>query len=431
MKIKRYMAANMRLALRKVREEQGPDAVILSNQRVNGGVEVIAAVDYDESLVHQAMRSTASETRAPADDFAAAMTEAETPAADTAAPVADAAAGAAAAAEVADVGPAGDADTRIVWSQEPTLLGIQRQLDSMRGLLEDQVSRLAWNDRRRRAPQRAHLMEQLSRAGLDADIVRSLMDKVPEQLCARDLNREAVRLLVTGLPVLDEAQADAGGVMAVVGPTGVGKTTTIAKLAARFAMRHGADQIGLVTTDSYRIGAQEQLLSFGRIMRVPVHFANDGKELRGVLEALRDKPFVLIDTAGVAPRDLRFSEQLAQLRDSHPAMKLYLTLAANSQSEALADSVAAFAGTRPDGCIVTKIDEAASLGGVISTVLRESLPLAYVTDGQRVPKDFHVASAKRMELVKQAFALAPKSKRTVDEDYLAAQFSGVSEHAFA
>ncbi len=430
MKIKRYMAANMRLALRKVREEQGPDAVILSNQRVNGGVEVIAALDYDESLVHQAMRGSAPETRPPAEDFAAAMSEAQTPEVVPAAEPVETTQ-AEEPAPVSDEQPMPAADTRLVWSQEPTLLGMQRQLDGMRSLLENQLSRLAWNDKKRRAPQRAHLMEQLSRAGIDADVIKTLMAKVPRDLTARDLKREAVKLLVTGLPVIDAEESDSAGVMAVVGPTGVGKTTTIAKLAARFAMRHGADQVGLVTTDSYRIGAQEQLLSFGRIMRIPVHFANDAGELRNVLESLRDKPFVLIDTAGIAPRDLRFTEQLAQLRDSHASMKLYLALAANAQSEALSDSVAAFSGSRPDGCIITKVDEAASLGGVISTVMREQLALAYVTDGQRVPKDFHLAQAKRMELVQQAFSLAPKSKRQIDEDYMSEHFSGVDAHAFA
>ncbi|MFW6191077.1 MAG: AAA family ATPase, partial [Thiohalospira sp.] len=180
-----------------------------------------------------------------------------------------------------------------------------------------------------------------------------------------------------------------GGVVALVGPTGVGKTTSVAKIAARYAMRHGYDQVALVTTDSYRIAAHEQLRTYARILGVPVRVANDADELRTTLDNLADRSLVLIDTAGMSQRDRRLAEQFHTLVTGAPTVQTYAVLAANTQPGGLEETVHAFRGAELDGCVLTKIDESTGLGPALSTIIDQSLPLAFLSDGQRVPEDLH------------------------------------------
>ena len=195
-----------------------------------------------------------------------------------------------------------------------------------------------------------------------------------------------------------------GGVIAVLGPTGVGKTTTVAKLAARFALRHGANEVALVTTDSYRVGAHEQLGAFAQIMGIPVRVAHDIHELRSALEHYCAHKLVIIDTAGMSQRDVRFAQQAALIREGSPLVKLLLVLSANAQYLALEEAVAAFGQAGVDGCVVSKIDEAADLGGALSVLCRHGIPAAYLTNGQRVPED--ISSARGHLLVTRAVTLA-------------------------
>jgi flagellar biosynthesis protein FlhF len=192
-----------------------------------------------------------------------------------------------------------------------------------------------------------------------------------------------------------------GGVVALVGPTGVGKTTTVAKLAARYALRHGYDQVALVTTDSYRIAAHEQLRTYARILGIPVRVANDENELRTTLDNLADRSLVLIDTAGMSQRDRRLAEQFRTLVAGAPAVQTYAVLAANTQAATLDEVVGAFQGAELDGCVLTKLDECTSLGGILSTIMERHLPLAFFSDGQRVPEDIYPATpeliAERVE----------------------------------
>lgn len=373
MKIKRYFASELRQAIRQVREEQGPDAVILSNRRVSGGVEIIAAVDYDESLLDQAA------ARAPAPPAAEGAPE-------------DAVAGAAALPAEPVVEAPAPAATNI-WSQEPTLVEMQRELRFLRDLLEDQLSSLAWGELARRQPLRARLLKRLGDLGLDSELAQSLAQEIkPEQDFAHAW-RAALEHLCRRIPVADDNILTHGGTVALVGPTGVGKTTMVAKLAARFVLRHGRRHVALVTTDSYRIGAQEQLRAYGRILEAPVYAAGDENELRTVLDELRDRRLVLVDTAGMSQRDLRLSEQFATLHGGDPRIQTYLVLSATAQRAVLEEVAREFRGVPLAGAILTKVDETASLGGALSVAMRQRLPLAYVGDGQRVPEDIHPARA--------------------------------------
>jgi flagellar biosynthesis protein FlhF len=416
MKIKRYFAADMRQAIRLVREEQGPDAVILSNRKVNGGVEIVAAVDYDEALVRKMAgeetrpasapqprvapepaatpRFSASEPSVPprrvempgsSEQFAGAVAEAlqrQT----AAAPVAD----------PARLKPSPSAASQIEWSQDPALLGMREEIKTLRGMLESQLTGMAWREQSMHHPARAKLLQRLMQLGLAPALCRQLADQVSYAQDHEHHWRHALGLLARQVQVTDDDILSRGGVVALIGPAGVGKTTTVAKLAARFILRHGPNRVALVTTDSYRIGAHQQLRTYGRLLGVPVHVANDAAELRTILDTLRDKQLVLIDTAGVSQRDMRLNEQLGVLRQGAPRVRNYLVLSATAQRAALDETVRTFRHLDLAGCIVTKMDEAASLGEVLSAVVQQKLAVAYVSDGQRVPEDLHQARANKL-----------------------------------
>ncbi len=216
-------------------------------------------------------------------------------------------------------------------------------------------------------------------------------------------------------------------IVALVGATGVGKTTTVAKLAARYMLRHGANRVALVTTDSFRIGAHQQLRTYGKILGLPVYIANDADELRTTLEGLRDKDLVLIDTAGMSQRDLRLNEQFELLRQSSRQLssqiQSYAVLSTTTQRVALDETLRALEQVELSGCILTKTDETVALGEALSVVRRHRLPVAYVCDGQRVPEDIHPARAAK--LVSQAVALMRRYETELpEEDEMAIAFAG-------
>lgn len=375
MKMKRYFAPDMRRAMRQVREKQGPDAVILSSKRLDNGVEVVAAVDYDASLL---------KPKAPLPANAAGSRDTETiNGPDNSIAI-------------------GRAANR--WSRDPTLIDMKNEVASLRKLLESQLAALAWDDTVRRHPVRATVTRELTAMGLSNDLAKSLAEQAGEESIEIAI-ATALRLLKDRIRIADREIFDDAGAVAIVGPTGVGKTTTIAKLAARYVLKHGADSLALLTTDGFRIGAQEQLTTFGRILGVPVQLVQNSSELSEALDALDDKKLVLIDSAGMSQRDQRFHREMAVIGDSASKVRVLLALSATSQAGVLEETVEAYRHLEPVGCVLTKTDEAACLGGVISALERHSLPLAYVTDGQKVPEDLHWAGGKRFSLIERALEL--------------------------
>lgn len=428
MKIKRYFAADMRQAIRKVREEQGPDAVILSNRKVDGGIEIIAAVDYDEALVNEALELAPTEIRpaVPADLSAASATAAPKPRVSqpTALKKPVAATGYPVQAAESAQPPVETRKSPITWAQDPALVEMRREIHELRGLLENQLAHLAWGDLQRRAPHTTELLRRLSDLGLTAGLCRSLAEQVGPAADEDQAWRRALGLLAHRLPVTDDDILNTGGVVALVGSTGVGKTTTVAKLAARYALRHGQRSVALVTTDCYRIGAHEQLFTYGRILGVPVQAVSSHDELQTTLASLADKRLVLIDTAGMSQRDVRLAEQFATLRDSGFPLHTYLVMTATTQASVLEEAVRAFGAAALSGCILTKLDEAANLGGVLSVVAKHQLPLAYVGDGQRVPEDLHPARAHN--LVNRAVSLMQQAGQDSNDETLAERFGGMA-----
>src|ERR1700722_5941934 len=476
MKIKRYTALSMRAALALVRAEQGPDAVILSSRRGEDGIEVIAAVDYDEALfvdLHRqrtpapaiapvpdaaaaeaipsappAVQAAARPPAPPADEPArlsaatrpSAPEAARAPAPASARATASAPVRATASARTSAPAPvhavtatppraAHPVSTPVAARQDLGYGAMQRELRDLRQLLEPGLAGMTWNDKRLREPLKAKILEELSALDIAPDVAMALAALAPRRTSLENPSHIPLALLAKHLPVVEDLSGISSGVIAIVGPTGAGKTTTIAKLAARWCLRHGSQDLALVSTDSYRIGARDQLLTYARILGAPMHAANSGKDLARVLEKLKSKKLILIDTAGMGPHDVRLGEHLAALQLGAARARVLLALPAQGEAHALEEIVQAFAPLTPVACILTKVDEAASLGAVISTTLRHKLKIAYVCDGQQVPEDLHAAHQKRVWLVRTALQLMKSKSPARDEAHLIRNFGRARAHA--
>ncbi|HEY3598461.1 MAG TPA: flagellar biosynthesis protein FlhF [Paraburkholderia sp.] len=286
---------------------------------------------------------------------------------------------------------------------------VMNELASMRGMMEEHFAGLLWADSQRRTPTQSAITRHLFAAGFSAQLVRMVVDNLPavENFDAGMAWVNSV--LESNLPVMEDEDAlmEHGGVFALMGPTGVGKTTTTAKLAARCVMRYGASKVALLTTDSYRIGGHEQLRIFGKILGVSVHAVKDGGDLQLALSELRNKHIVLIDTIGMSQRERQVSDQIAMLcRAGQPVQRLLL-LNATSHGDTLNEVVQAYQSA-PDkqplaGCILTKLDEATNLGSTLDAVIRYRLPVHYVSTGQKVPENLYVATKKF--LIRSAFCI--------------------------
>ena len=410
MKMKRYFAPDIRLAIRKVREDQGSDAVILSNRQVDGGVEIIAALDYDDALIHEAIGNPDTYNQSDVADVRSGVDTTVSHNVDK--PI---------------IKQAPDHPAQGI-KNDAALGGLQRELKSLRNIMEAPLMQLAWGEAAQSQPLYAGLLKRLMTLGLDSRLCEQIANKVVQGSNRMDRGWiNALRLLLGVIPVSNNSILSNGGVVALVGPTGVGKTTTIAKLAARFALQHGRRNVALITTDSYRIGAHEQLRAYGKIMGVPVQVAGDGDELRNIIDHNGSKKLTLIDTAGASQRDVRLSRQLATLKIKGQDIKNYLVLSATAEAGLQEEVIRSFGKHGLNGCILTKLDEAVSLGGVLSVLIQSKLPVAYVGNGQRVPDDLH--PARRKGLVRSAVKLMQKTRKTPSEESLAYEFGGMVANA--
>ncbi|WP_284191317.1 flagellar biosynthesis protein FlhF [Vibrio zhanjiangensis] len=480
MKIKRFFAKDMRTALLQVKSQLGDDAVIMSNKKVAGGIEIVAAVDNEtaaaRSAAKKASQPSSSNPRAAATQsttsikqrtleedrvslqakadngsmtkrFAHMLKQYSSATAvcneDNEETNADSLSSlmkrqerqAKLRNEVNGVKLREDSPLAKLIAQDNKMPEQRSRLDpsryernrnddsgassedfeemreemtSIRRLLEHQVSGLMWQEVERREPLRAMLIKRLERMGVSADLADQLACYIPEDTPPTKAWKALLGLVSDQVPIAKQDILKRGGVVALLGPTGVGKTTTVAKLAARAAMEYGSDNVALVTTDTYRIGAHEQLAIYGRIMGCAVKVAKDSKELADVIHQLRNRRLILVDTAGMGQRDVRLSEQLDTLmHESGEVIHSYLVLPATAQRKVLQETIDHFQRIPLSGCILTKLDESLSLGEFVSVVVQNALPVAYIANGQRVPEDIVIAQPKYM--VAKANELLEKS----------------------
>ncbi|MEC5162245.1 flagellar biosynthesis protein FlhF [Janthinobacterium sp. CG_23.3] len=430
MNVKKFTAPTSRDALRKVREALGPDAVILSNRQLDGEVEILALASDDAASLAEPSGEMAPRPYAqsqpparPAAPFQAQPQPQARPAPRQAA---------------APAAPADDARDMARMSQlmasaiahakdsaAAEMSGMMDEIRAMRGMLESQLSEMSWSSTQQREPHKTEVLRAMLAAGFSATLARYLVEKLPAGRGGADSLRWIQTVLAKNLNAMadEDAMLEQGGVFALVGPTGVGKTTSTAKLAARCVMRHGPEKLALITTDAYRIGAHEQLRIYGKILGVMVHSVKDEADLRIALKELRNKHTVLIDTVGVSQRDQMVTEQVAMLQGAGADVKRLLCLNATATGETLQEVVRAYQGSGLAGCIITKLDEAASIGNVLDVVIRQKLRLFYVSNGQRVPEDLHLAD--RGYLIDRAFKLqragAPSQYQDAELPLLMAQ----------
>jgi flagellar biosynthesis protein FlhF len=293
------------------------------------------------------------------------------------------------------------------------------ELRSMRGLIEQRFGALAFMEKLQRQPRQARLAQRLLDAGFSPALIRKLAESLPLE---GDEILWAAGILERNLPTSEREAPleDTGGIYALVGATGVGKTTSTAKLAAAFATRHGAANLGLITLDAYRVGAHEQLRTYGRILGVPVHTAHDRASLEDLLELLTAKRMVLIDTAGMAQRDTRTRELLEML--SHRSINRLLVVNASAQGETIEDQLAAYGAPSCRGLVLSKLDEAVKLGPALDSMIRHKLKVLAVANGQRVPEDWHRLSASA--LVQRALKSVGGPAWRLDENDVSLIFAG-------
>jgi flagellar biosynthesis protein FlhF len=460
MKIKRFFAKDMRTALKEVKEELGVDAVIMSNKKLADGVEIVAAIDNDRAPAatkapkaepaHQAQPQAAG-PRFVRPEPQRARPEPQAQVADSLEALLERQAPRPRSPQLASMFSQSGIDTEQVFKprtqaeththaqehfQQPQhnhraqaqssnwqfddeleagfgddmdhddpkhdeMSAMREEMNAIRQLLEHQVSGLMKQEMARRDPTRACLIDRLQGMGIDAEVAEQMACFIPDDVSRKEAWNALLNMVVNQMHTTNNDILRQGGVYAFVGPTGVGKTTTVAKLAALGAQKYGADKVALITTDTYRIGAYEQLSTYGRIIGCPVKQVKDANELAEVLYHLRNKRLVLIDTAGMSQRDLRLTEQLNTLmRSTRVDIRSYLVLSATSQMHVLQETVRHFQKVNLSGCIFTKLDECLSLGEIISIAIQNRLPIGYLTNGQRVPEDIRVANAQK--LVKKA-----------------------------
>ncbi|MEJ2214502.1 MAG: flagellar biosynthesis protein FlhF [Gammaproteobacteria bacterium] len=432
MKIKRFVAPNMKTAIAAVKKEIGEDAVILSNKSVPEGVELIAAVEFDEERFQAEVEKKSairnkSHSQSPVSSerkTKQSVASVETRSTNNDDRMSHAAKNHQASGYQAKVETLQDSSE----AQNETMDAMRREMQALRRMMENELSGISWREMGHHRPESRELFRQLMSMGLSSTIAERLMKASASVGGFEQQWKKALYYLSAELSVTGDDLAERGGITAVVGPTGVGKTTSIAKLAARYCMKHGNRHVAMISTDNYRIGAREQLHTYGRILNVPVRTASNAEELMETLNAFIDKRFILIDTAGMSHQDEKLIQQLDLLEGAGRPITRYLALSATTDISALRRAVTTFAPIQPDACLVTKTDEAASLGAVLSVLIESQLPVAYYTDGQKVPEDMHVAYAN--PLVNLASDLAEETSEQLGDGFLAMALSEARSNVY-
>ena len=433
MKIRRFYSKNMRTALRQVTEEFGEDAAILSSQKTPSGVEVIAALDYDEELLPSAVsglkssdlsygENTSQEVNADFDEnqkiSVAANHDINTieepldehktkPLPQVSEDALDNKKSLESKAKV----------TQLQWTTDPGLVAMKEELGLMRSMMSEQLKGIGWQRFSEKDPVKAMFIRRLTCLGISNKLIDELLPRVSLDKDAECSWQNLLALLAKSISTNCHNILSEGGVFAFMGPSGSGKTTTIAKIAARFVIKHGVDSVALISTDNYRISAQQQLANFARILGIKMSSVTNNKPIDTLLNQYRGKKLVLIDTAGMSHGEEAIAKQLDSLLKLDTNIKRFLMIPATNQLSVIRNSIDLYKPYSPYSVIISKLDEAASLGEVISLLAENKLPVAFTTDGQRVPED--IRTARGHSLVSKAVWLANKYGVNPDEWQLA------------
>ena len=486
MKIKRFFAADIRQAMRMVKEELGADAVIMSNRTVDGGIEIVAARDFDEQSIHNKLQEQAAEQQQSpvhkskklqeqtAEQQQALAYKAKKivlpnfDAAKKRLQLLDSQRKQSAAAFVPEQPVRSqrfptdgntsaipgsrshqfptDRDTSTILGSRRTidqyvgyaekiqlrgkpetttakvnasvikedplkhfktpekqsslsdklLMEMSKELKYLRTAMDAKLANISWVHNSQTTPIRTDLLQRLAGMGISKKLSVMIANHFANHTDPELVFAKAQEMLVKVLPIAADNLLETGGIVALVGPTGVGKTTTIAKLAAKFILKQGASQVALITTDNYRIGAHDQLNTYGRILDVPVRVASSAEELRSLINGFADKRLILIDTAGMSQRDMKLVEQINTLQQNEVSIRSYLVMSAATEYKAMNAIIKAFAVFDPQATILTKLDEAVTIGSAISSIIEHNLPLSFIADGQQVPEDIHSPDARSL-----------------------------------
>ena len=436
MKIKRFFAQDIRQAMRMVKEELGADAVIMSNRSVENGVEIVAARDFDEQLVHDQVQqqaradqtSVVNKKTVMLPDFKQqnhrhVVSSQRKRQADGSIPelpvrkkmqqykgYAEKVALGSARRENKRQGNAADVPERALINTvnaasktpekvvlgEQLLLEMRNEMNELKAAMKQRLAEVKLLPQAQIPAMKLDLLRRLAEMG----IAKQLAMKIANQFAGLDNMQTAWRQSLTELqnllPLAQENLLEQGGIVALVGPTGVGKTTSIAKLAAKYSLSYGANQVALLTLDNYRIAAHEHLKTYGRILDVPVAVIANKEDLHTQLKRFSDRCLILIDTAGMSQRNMQLKEQIEILQQCDFPVKSYLVMAATTQFQAMNEIISAFQVFQPQASILTKLDEAALKGPAVSALIKQQLPLAFMADGQQVPEDLHKADAQQL-----------------------------------
>ncbi|MCF6202559.1 MAG: flagellar biosynthesis protein FlhF [Methylococcaceae bacterium] len=445
MKIKRFVAKDIRQAMRMVKEELGADAVIMSNKSVDEGVEIVAARDFDEETVQKHLRTHTKETspkikkkielanfdkekdqlhvvtssrkigedgvipkrssRRNIDQYVgyaekvdlvsknkAVVTKPKPAVKKIASP---------------DAAKQFSFETMKEEKTEPAvsesfMQEMRDEIKSLKAVFNTKLSEASWAQGVKSNPVRVDLLHKLSEMEISKQLAIKIANRLDSHKNSRLAFKKAKDMLSKVLPISNDNLLEDGGIVALVGPTGVGKTTTIAKLAAKYILKYGSGSVALITTDNHRVGAHEQLNTYAKLLDVPMQVATNADELRKHINHFNDKQLILIDTAGMSQRDMRLADQIQTLQQHEVPIKTYLVMSASTQQKAINEIIRVFKVFEPEASILTKLDETVALGSTLSVIIEHQLPIAFMTNGQQVPEDIYYPDS--IDLINQSTA---------------------------